>query len=238
MDVLGFSKTYPTRCRECDDEIFFHTNGYGDVVLFDDLGPPWPIHLCYETRFAGRVVPSPGDYRAYMVSVYGQPFEPKRRRKAADWSPPYKSTRKIQRAMGAVPEQRPVDIARCEPANFLGTILEATGFVQDIHAGRSITRFAPVGSVGYAYYHKLLRGDAFTQVTVVDSDLVSYTVLVPLPKVALVLGDIVTLRIKAVEGLTEPLFLCESLSRVRWQETDKTVDHGRDARPRTEKRSE
>jgi hypothetical protein len=26
--------------------IFFHTNGNGDCVFFDDLGPPWPKHAC------------------------------------------------------------------------------------------------------------------------------------------------------------------------------------------------
>src|SRR5438270_8839711 len=32
--------TYPTTCWTCGAEIFFHSNGYGDMVLFDKpLGP-------------------------------------------------------------------------------------------------------------------------------------------------------------------------------------------------------
>jgi ribosomal protein S10 len=29
-------------------EVFFHTNGYGDCVLFDELGYPWEVHACWE----------------------------------------------------------------------------------------------------------------------------------------------------------------------------------------------
>jgi hypothetical protein len=28
--------------------VFFHTNGFGDCVVFDDLGWPWPVHPCWE----------------------------------------------------------------------------------------------------------------------------------------------------------------------------------------------
>jgi hypothetical protein len=30
--------------------VFAHTNGNGDFVLLDSLGPPWPIHECYLYR--------------------------------------------------------------------------------------------------------------------------------------------------------------------------------------------
>jgi hypothetical protein len=33
-------------CPICGAEIFFHTNGNGDVVFFDELGWPWPKHPC------------------------------------------------------------------------------------------------------------------------------------------------------------------------------------------------
>jgi hypothetical protein len=38
--------THPTVCPLCGAIIFFHTNGNGDCVFFDDLGPPWPKHAC------------------------------------------------------------------------------------------------------------------------------------------------------------------------------------------------
>ena len=28
--------------------MFFHSNGNGDAVYFDELGPPWPKHACFE----------------------------------------------------------------------------------------------------------------------------------------------------------------------------------------------
>lgn len=31
--------------------VWAHTNGYGDFVLFDDLGSPWKVHDCYFERF-------------------------------------------------------------------------------------------------------------------------------------------------------------------------------------------
>lgn len=44
---LKHAKTYWSRCWLCGEEVFFHTNGYGDFVLFDNLGHPWPIHICW-----------------------------------------------------------------------------------------------------------------------------------------------------------------------------------------------
>jgi hypothetical protein len=39
--------TYPTSCFWCGELVFYHTNGHGDCVLLDDLGPPWPVHACW-----------------------------------------------------------------------------------------------------------------------------------------------------------------------------------------------
>lgn len=35
---VGVRRTFPTDCRHCGGRIFVHTNGYGDWVLFDELG--------------------------------------------------------------------------------------------------------------------------------------------------------------------------------------------------------
>ena len=54
MDALGYPLTWKTRCflgSGCGKTVFAHTNGYGDFVLFDILGSPWPIHECYFERF-------------------------------------------------------------------------------------------------------------------------------------------------------------------------------------------
>lgn len=42
------AETYPTQCPWCGEDVFYHTNGFGDSVLFDSLGSPWRIHSCWE----------------------------------------------------------------------------------------------------------------------------------------------------------------------------------------------
>jgi len=39
--------TCKTPCRWCGAEVYYHTNGYGDSVLFDSLGSPWEVHDCW-----------------------------------------------------------------------------------------------------------------------------------------------------------------------------------------------
>ncbi|QBQ53834.1 hypothetical protein [Nitrosococcus wardiae] len=48
------SVTYPTSCWWCGEEVFFHSNGSGDCVLFDKLGWPWQVHACWEEHVAER----------------------------------------------------------------------------------------------------------------------------------------------------------------------------------------
>ncbi len=40
--------TYKTTCRWCEKEVFYHTNKYGDFILFDSLVSPWEVHGCWE----------------------------------------------------------------------------------------------------------------------------------------------------------------------------------------------
>ncbi|MBD3342453.1 MAG: hypothetical protein GF353_25360 [Candidatus Lokiarchaeota archaeon] len=42
------SRVFPIRCRYCDKSIYLFTCNCGCSVLFDDLGVPWPKHLCAE----------------------------------------------------------------------------------------------------------------------------------------------------------------------------------------------
>ncbi|MGK7924866.1 MAG: DnaJ C-terminal domain-containing protein [Spirulina sp.] len=42
------AKTFPTPCPWCRSPVFYHTNGYGDSVFFDELGYPWQIHECFK----------------------------------------------------------------------------------------------------------------------------------------------------------------------------------------------
>jgi len=33
-------------CPVCGATVFYYSNSYGSSVFFDELGPPWPKHLC------------------------------------------------------------------------------------------------------------------------------------------------------------------------------------------------
>jgi len=68
------AKTYPTKCKRCQAEVFYHTNGYGDHVLFDDLGSPWQVHYCWRIywKFENdrREEMSRYYYRHYMGKIF------------------------------------------------------------------------------------------------------------------------------------------------------------------------
>lgn len=49
------SGTVPGRCPACGDEVFVHTDGSGKQVLFDELGPPWPVHPCVQQGTTSEV---------------------------------------------------------------------------------------------------------------------------------------------------------------------------------------
>jgi hypothetical protein len=46
----GDGSTHPAVCWWCGDEVFFHTNGNGDFVMFDSLGTPWEIHASWQAH--------------------------------------------------------------------------------------------------------------------------------------------------------------------------------------------
>ena len=65
MKALGHPLTWVTQCfinPKCSAVVWGHTNGYGDFVLFDNLGWPWPVHDCYLRRdqFGGGTQGSSG----------------------------------------------------------------------------------------------------------------------------------------------------------------------------------
>jgi hypothetical protein len=65
---LGRPLTYRTTCfigGGCGAQVFAHTNGDGDFVLLDTLGPPWPVHECYHYRIPGDGGPPPARGREW-----------------------------------------------------------------------------------------------------------------------------------------------------------------------------
>ncbi|MCQ5473151.1 hypothetical protein FHW04_004702 [Pantoea sp. AN62] len=54
-------------CQKCGEEVFYYENSRGSRVLFDALGPPWPIHPCYSSNLAVN------DKKAVPISAGWEP---------------------------------------------------------------------------------------------------------------------------------------------------------------------
>ncbi len=44
------TRTFPTKCKNCGDNVFFFSCTCGSAVFFDELGWPWPEHDCGFSR--------------------------------------------------------------------------------------------------------------------------------------------------------------------------------------------
>ena len=55
--------TFPLKCKYCQQQIFFFSCDCGSRVLFDELGPPWPIHDC------GTPSPNPAPYQPSSIGA-------------------------------------------------------------------------------------------------------------------------------------------------------------------------
>ena len=54
FETDGEPRTRRVACWWCGEGVFYHTIGNGDSVLLDELGPPWPVHSCWEINKAVR----------------------------------------------------------------------------------------------------------------------------------------------------------------------------------------
>src|SRR5450631_3805924 len=180
ISPLSSPRTYPTACKDCGDRVFFHTNGFGDGVIFDSLGPPWPVHACYEERRDQERRVEFLEYRGRMVALYGPPIDerafartpPKRAAK-----PTIEERRAASNTKGQ-PREEKIDIQRCDPEKFTRTPLDVFGYVRETHRGRKLSDKCATSSLIYEQLYKRVRATDFLQVTVIDTSLVSYTFLV------------------------------------------------------------
>jgi len=216
MEALGYPLTYPTRCRDCGDVIFFHTNGDGDVVLFDPpLGPPWPRHGCYEERVQSKSRETYGRVHATLVELLGRLKERDLTRAPAR-QPRVSPPRLMQiKTRYATPDREELEIIRCDPRTFHKKRLFATGWIHDLHQNWTIARFAAAGTIGHVSYHNAIGSTAITQITIVDSDLVSYTAIVPVGRISVARGDIVSVELDRIQiPGGDPFYVCRSLGKV------------------------
>ncbi len=217
MDVLGYATTYPTKCRECGAGVFFHSNGHGDAVFLDALGPPWPVHPCYYAFRNGRQALNFAAYRARMVKLYGRVESgagtPRRRGGGIGWTPTSPRSRKDPR--GAQPRRpRPEDIVRYAPEHNEVKRLTVSGVLRELLPWRNLKDIMPAGTVGYELLWKALRSASYTQVTIIDRDLLSYTAWLPQPEPDIKLGDLVRASLERVDVGTKAYYVCRGMERV------------------------
>ena len=199
METLGHRRTWRTLCfinGGCGDEVFAHTNGYGDFVLFDRLGWPWKIHACYMNRFCLQVGATPNRYEIRASSL-------------AEYREAYEKTPLIIR------QKTTRDIRRIDPGEHVGQEEKSIfGYVQDYVENRADQQLAKLGTIGQQHLRSTLA-DNRSQITIVTSDFESYTAYADLRNVVVRKKDMVAARVRAVRVLgirdTNAVFLCEEI---------------------------
>jgi hypothetical protein len=203
MQVLGFARTWRTFCfinGGCGKSVFAHTNGFGDFVLFDNLGWPWQIHDCYLNRVCQRIGDSFNSYeiRADALAEY---------RSAYEKQPLAKTSRPTRDILRAVPEHH---IGKPDELVF--------GYVQDYIENRADRIFRDLGTVGQQHLRATL-GENRSQITIVTTEFQSFTAFADLRNVVVKKKDMVAARLKAVRILgipnTKAVFLCSDVLLVR-----------------------
>ena len=212
MQVLGHARTWKTFCfinGGCGDEVFAHTNGFGDFVLFDRLGWPWPVHDCYLDRFCQPLGNSTNIYeiRADAIAEY---------RKADEKVPivaSKRTTRDIRRIIAADHLKDPEKIV--------------FGYVQAYIENHAERLFQGVGTLGHKHLQAILAGNR-SQLTIVTSEFESYTAYADLRNVVVRKKDMVAARLKAVKVLgvagTSAIFICDEVLLVRASPSKQDVE--------------
>jgi len=203
MQVLGYARTWTTFCfinGGCGEQVFAHTNGFGDFVLFDSLGWPWPIHDCYLDRFCQPSGASTNRFeiRADAIAEY----------RKADVKIPHVASRKTTR-----------DIRRMVARDHLKEPEKIVfGYVQDYIENHAERLFRGVGTLGHKHLQATLANNR-SQLTIVTSEFESYTAYADLRNVVVRKKDMVAARLKAIKVLgiagTDSVFICDEVLLVR-----------------------
>jgi len=173
------SRTFPTRCKYCGEEVFFFSCNCGCKVYFDGLGVPWPEHSCLEYKiavygkeaveeaFAARMMQPGYSRRGYRIQ---REYEEKVRRQR-------ESDRHPQRLTVAI-EPASYMVGKSEPVKDLGRLTEIIVGV-DAFRRSNIDPDNPIGSALIQSFAK----ETMCQVTflvdvLADADRESYTCFV------------------------------------------------------------
>lgn len=210
---LGCKRTWLTACfidGGCGRPVWGHTNGFGDYVMFDELGPPWRVHPCYEDRFCMRL--KAGDAPRQKIIIARPAFRLALR---DDRIAAYRAS--LPRALAQAREQ-PLDTERILPEFYVKSQpLQVAGVVREIVAAAGSAILKGLGSLGAGVTMKIL-GQSRSQITIVDSDLASYTAFVDLSRQKIERGDLVeaTLSVVKLDAMHPPYrFVCKRIFRPR-----------------------
>ena len=208
MERLGFRLTYRTHCRECGAEVYFHTNGDGSAVLFDELGPPWPIHCCYLAYFEAipitkGVDPETGEIVAWVGNSGAITVRKDRRHE-------------LQRATDGYSGRLPSDTqtVRLEPKNFqTKPIAQLDGVVAAVLPGHWEARILALPMLAQRLIGSVL-GRCRSQLTIIDFDGNSMTACYDSSRYPeLAVGDVVRVSATAKAiAVDEYVFLIRSLN--------------------------
>lgn len=158
--------------------MFAHTNGFGDFVLFDRLGWPWEIHECYKNRFMlSSTITQSGLLTVRRTSEY------------------------LSTTVSGAPPQKAVslnNIRRIDAEALSGKGETAiAGYVQDYVEKRAERIAKGFGSLGQQLFMRVL-GSARSQLTVVTTELESYTFFADLSNVIVQKRDTILARVRSL----------------------------------------
>jgi hypothetical protein len=204
MKVLGYPVTWPTSCfLGCTLPVWAHTNGFGDFVLLNELGWPWPVHDCYLNRaYSGERRTLPGRF-TLANAAHVDDFLTNVTDECRNLSVPCPT--------------RPAtnDIRKMKPQDRLDAKTFAiNGYVHAYIENRVSTLLTDVGGI---VRQSLLRlfGNRRSQLTVIDQKRNSFTFVADLSNTVVSAGSFVSAQIHAVPTPLLPkvdcLFLCDSI---------------------------
>jgi hypothetical protein len=188
MEKIGYPATWVTDCfldGGCRQQgLFGHTNGFGDFVLFDALGWPWPIHDCYARRFELATASGSVRFRSTAGIAASNSYE--RRSDSI-----FEVAADMQTHRGGV--------------DVIGTVTNVeAGFI-----GKS-AQFRTLGTAQRKEVTKVLAGRT-SHIVVASGDGKEYGVFVDLRVAKLRFRDTVAVRLKPIRLLNQVAFVATKL---------------------------
>lgn len=182
MRALGYPKTWPTTCflrpNECQQSVFGHTNGFGDFVMFDELGWPWPVHSCYEERYVIWRSAECKNTVALEISREAAKLE-------------------ISQVFPSVPVKSQ-NITKVDPKEFVGQgEIVVFGYVQEYHERQALQVMAKLGTFGQQVLRNALQR-RLSQLTIVTDDFRSLTVFADLSNIVVQRTNVIAATIRAI----------------------------------------